>query len=54
MAEGGFVVKIDGKMVARCYSVTLDYDEWKYILNETDDHELPANVESIAIEVERK
>ena len=54
MPEGGFVVKIDGKMVARCFSVTFDYDEWKYILNETDDHELPAGASAITIEVERK
>ena len=53
MAEGGFVVKIDGKMVARCFSVTFDYDEWKYILNETDDHDLPEGIKTITIDVEQ-
>jgi len=26
MAEGGLVVKIDGKDVGACYAVTFDYD----------------------------
>jgi len=54
MAEGGFVVKMNGKAVARCYSVTFDYDEWKYIINETQEHELPAGVKTITIDVEQK
>ena len=52
MAEGGFVVKFDGKEVTRCYSVAFDYDEWQYTVNEKDKRELPS-VQSITIEVER-
>lgn len=50
MAEGGFVVKFDGKEVARCYAVAFDYDDWKYTINETQEHKLPA-VKSITIEM---
>lgn len=54
MAEGGFLVKFDGKEVTRCYAVAFDYDEWKYVINDTEKHELPAGVESINIKVERQ
>lgn len=53
MAEGGFVVKFDGKEVTRCYAVAFDYDECQYTINETEKHELPC-VKKITIEVERK
>jgi hypothetical protein len=53
MAEGGFVVKFDGKEVARCYSVSFDYDEWSYTINEKEGGELP-QVKTITIEVERQ
>ena len=53
MADGGFVVKFDGKEVARCYAVAFDYDDWKYTINETEKHELPAGVEKISIEIEK-
>jgi hypothetical protein len=33
MAEGGFLVKFDGKEVARCFAVAFDYDEWQYAIN---------------------
>jgi hypothetical protein len=52
MAEGGFLVKFDGKEVARCYAVAFDYDEWQYTINETEKREMPS-VQSITIEVER-
>lgn len=54
MAEGGFLVKFDGKEVARCYEVAFDYDEWQYTINDTEKHELPAGVGSITIEAEGK
>ena len=53
MAEGGFVVKFDGKEVARCYAVAFDYDDWQYTVNEKDKRELP-RVKKISIEVEDK
>jgi len=54
MAEGGFLVKFDGKEVARCYAVAFDYDERQYTINETEKLKLPAGVENISIEVERR
>lgn len=50
MAEGGFLVKFDGKEVARCYAVSFDYDDWQYTINEKK-KELPA-VKKITIEIE--
>jgi hypothetical protein len=52
MADGGFVVKINGKEVERCYAVAFDYDEWKYTVNNKETKELPFDISSIAIEVE--
>lgn len=53
MAEGGFLVKFDGKEVARCYAVALDYDERQYVINGTEKHELPPGVETITVQVEK-
>ncbi len=53
MAEGGFVVKFDGKEVTRCYAVAFDYDNWQYTINEKEKHELP-RVKKISIEVKNK
>lgn len=53
MAEGGFLVKFDGKEIARCYAVAFDYDERKYTINETQKYDLP-QVNSITIQVEEK
>ncbi len=53
MANGGFVIKFDGKEVARCYAVAFDYDEWQYTVNNTKKHKLP-RVKKISIEVERE
>ena len=53
MAEGGFLVKFDGKEVTRCFAVAFDYDEWQYTINETEKKELPFGVVAITIEVER-
>jgi len=54
MADGGFLVKFDGKEIERCYAVAFDYDEWQYTVNNTEKKELPAGVEKITIEVEQK
>ena len=51
MADGGFLVKFDGKEVARCFAVAFDYDEWQYTINETENKELP-RVKTITIDVE--
>ena len=53
MAEGGFLVKFDGKEVARCYALAFDYDEWQYTINNTEKKELPQGVATITVVVER-
>lgn len=50
MAEDGFLVKINGKKLCRCYAIAFDYDEWKYTVNETKTKLLPKN---ISIEIEK-
>jgi len=52
MADGGFVVKINGKELCRCYAIAFDYDEWKYTVNDTETKDLPAEAEKIAVEIE--
>jgi len=54
MAEGGFLIKLDRKEVARCYTVAFDYDEWQYVINDTEKHELSTELESVTIELERQ
>ncbi len=54
MAEGGFLVKFDGKEVERCYAVAFDYDDWQYVVNGTEKKKLPGDVKAITIEVERQ
>ncbi|MDD5560646.1 MAG: hypothetical protein PHT50_00735 [Candidatus Omnitrophica bacterium] len=52
MAEGGFLVKFDGKEAFRCYAVAFDYDEWQYTVNNTENHKLPPLIKKINIVVE--
>jgi len=52
MAEGGFLVKFDGKEITRCFAVAFDYDDRQYIINGTEKKELPAGVKKISIEIE--
>ena len=52
MADGGFLVKFDGKEAFRCYAVAFDYDEWQYTVNNKKPKALPKNTESISVEVE--
>lgn len=53
MAEGGFLVKFDGKEVTRCYAVAFDYDLREYKINDTETEPLPVDVETISVVVER-
>ncbi|MDD5438785.1 MAG: hypothetical protein PHS37_01190 [Candidatus Omnitrophica bacterium] len=52
MAEGGFVIKFDGKSQERCYACSFDYDEWSYEINEGKAMSLPRNIRKIEIVVE--
>jgi len=53
MAEGGFLLKFNGKEITRCYAVAFDYDEWQYTVNEQEKKELPPGLKSITVEIER-
>ena len=53
MAEGGFLVKFDGKEAERCFAVSFDYDDWQYVVNGQETKKLPNDVETIAVIVER-
>jgi len=53
MADGGFLVKFDGKEVARCFAVAFDYDAREYTINEVETKPLPEGVKVITVSVER-
>ena len=53
MAEGGFLIKFDGKKSKRCYAVAFDYDEWSYAVNNQEKKELPKGITKITIEIEQ-
>ena len=54
MAEGGFLIKFDGKKVKsqRGYAVAFDYDEWSYAVNNEPKKKIPKGTEKITIEIE--
>ena len=52
MAEGGFVIKFDGKKAKRCYAVSFDYDEWQYTINNKTPRKLPPKLKIITIKAE--
>jgi len=54
MAEGGFVVKIDGREVGACYAVTFDYDKGVYRLNNDEPRGIPDNAKKITVEIVRE
>lgn len=51
MADGGFLVKFDGKEAVRCYAVSFDYDERRYTINNDKTKPLP-KVKKITVEIE--
>ena len=54
MADGGFVVKINGKELHRCYAIAFDYDERQYTVNDKETLPLPEGTESISIEIDSR
>lgn len=54
MAEGGFLLKFDGKKVVHCYAIAFDYDKWQYVINNTKKKELPPDIKTITVEIERE
>jgi len=41
MADGGFLVKFDGKVAFRCANVSFDYDEFTYKRNNEEPKDFP-------------
>jgi len=53
MADGGFLVKLDGKEAFRCYAVEFNYDEWQCIVNNGQKKKkLPSGLKNITIKLE--
>lgn len=53
MAGGGFLIKFDGKEVARCYKIEFCYDEWTYTTNFDKPMPLPDKLKSIDVLLEK-
>ena len=53
MAEGGFLVKFDGKEVTRCFAVSFDHDMHEFVINGNDKRELSPDIKRITIEIEK-
>jgi hypothetical protein len=52
MADGGFRIEFDGKVVKQCYKVSFDYDEWTYVTNFDAPQPLPDKLKSISVKLE--
>jgi len=52
MAEGGFLIKIDGKKKKRCYAVAFDYDKMSYTVNAAEKKSIPKRTKKIEIIIE--
>ena len=52
MAEGGFLIKFDGKKKCRCYTCKFDYDEFFYEINEGRKKRIPRGTRKIEIKIE--
>ena len=52
MADGGFLVKFDGKEIKHCYKVSFDYDDGTYTTNFDRPQPLPDNIKLITVEIE--
>lgn len=54
MADGGFLVKFDGKEVKRCYRFSATYDTWTYTTNSDAPQPLPEGLKSITLVIENQ
>ena len=52
MANGGFVIKFNGKETARSYACKFDYNDYSYEINNKEKKEIPAGTKKIEIELE--
>jgi hypothetical protein len=53
MAEGGFLMKFDGKEAKRGYAVPFDCDAWNFTLKKDDPRPIPKGVKEITVLVGR-
>ncbi|MBK8871708.1 MAG: hypothetical protein IPN19_11915 [Elusimicrobia bacterium] len=53
MADGGFLIKFDGKEVVRCYKVAFSYDEWSWTKNFDAPESLPDKLKTIEVKLEK-
>lgn len=53
MADGGFLIKFNGKEVARCYKIAFSHDEWTYTTNFDKPKPLPDKLRSIEVLIEK-
>lgn len=53
MADGGYVVKFDGKLAKRCYAVAFDYNRDEVTFNNGDAEQLPKGLKEITIKLEK-
>lgn len=52
MADGGFIIRFDGKEADRCCAVSFDYDAWEYTTNSGEAKSLPDGVRRIIVDIE--
>ena len=52
MANGGYLIRFDGKDKDRCYSCKFDYDECYYEINDKTQKPLPPKLKKIEIIIE--
>lgn len=52
MADGGFLIKFNGKKEVRCYKVAFSYDDWTYTTNFDNPKPLPDELKEISVELE--
>ena len=50
MADGGFILKFNGKEVARGLKLSFDHDNWEWSIDDYDPSPFPNNLKAINIE----
>ena len=53
MADGGYLVKFDGKEIKRCYAASFDFDTNEYKINFDKPKPIPKGVKTITLQIER-
>jgi|GEM_PF-507920 len=53
MADGGFLIRFNGKDVKRCYKVEFCYDDWNYSVNGAPAMPLPDDLKDVQVVVEK-